>query len=390
MTELLLRLGVKDLSNPKSKETRAAVGRLSGFVGILCNLLLFAGKLTVGTLAASVSITADAMNNLSDATSSIVTLIGFRLAEKPADDEHPYGHARFEYLSGLAVAAMILLIGVELAKTSFQKILHPTAVEFGWITAGVLVGSIVVKLWLSLFNGKLGNLINSATLKATAADSRNDVISTAAVLAAGLVEYFTTWQIDGFVGMAVALFIIWSGCGLAKETISPLLGEPADPELRETISEFICAGPRVLGYHDLMVHDYGPGQRFASLHVEMDKDEDPLECHEIIDDLERTCYLEHGINLVIHYDPVCANDPETDRMRNLVTAILKMKDSRLSIHDFRMVPGAGHTNLIFDLSLPADLRDQKRQIQSALEAALNDLGEGKFYTVITFDHAAFN
>ena len=390
MTELLLRLGVKDLSNPKSKETRAAVGRLSGFVGILCNLLLFAGKLTVGTLAASVSITADAMNNLSDATSSIVTLIGFRLAEKPADDEHPYGHARFEYLSGLAVAAMILLIGVELAKTSFQKILHPTAVEFGWITAGVLVGSIVVKLWLSLFNGKLGNLINSATLKATAADSRNDVISTAAVLAAGLVEYFTTWQIDGFVGMAVALFIIWSGCGLAKETISPLLGEPADPELRETISEFICAGPRVLGYHDLMVHDYGPGQRFASLHVEMDKDEDPLECHEIIDDLERTCYLEHGINLVIHYDPVCANDPETDRMRNLVTAILKMKDSRLSIHDFRMVPGAGHTNLIFDLSLPADLRDQKRQIQTALEAALNDLGEGKFYTVITFDNAAFN
>ena len=390
MTALLLRLGVKDISDPKNKQTRAAVGRLSGIVGILCNLLLFAGKLTVGTLAASVSITADAMNNLSDATSSIVTLIGFRLAEKPADDEHPYGHARFEYLSGLAVAAMILIIGVELAKTSFQKILHPTAVEFSLITAGVLVGSILVKLWLSLFNGKLGNLINSATLKATAADSRNDVISTAAVLAAGVVEYFTTWQIDGFVGLAVALFIIWSGCGLAKETISPLLGEPADPELRETISEFICAGPRVLGYHDLMVHDYGPGQRFASLHVEMDKDEDPLECHEIIDDLERTCYLEHGINLVIHYDPVCANDPVAERMRNLVSAIVKMKDERLSIHDFRMVPGAGHTNLIFDLSLPADLRDQKRQIQTSLEAALNDLGEGKFYTVITFDNAAFN
>ena len=385
MTALLLRLGVKDISDPKNKQTRAAVGRLSGIVGIL-----FAGKLTVGTLAASVSITADAMNNLSDATSSIVTLIGFRLAEKPADDEHPYGHARFEYLSGLAVAAMILIIGVELAKTSFQKILHPTAVEFSLITAGVLVGSILVKLWLSLFNGKLGNLINSATLKATAADSRNDVISTAAVLAAGVVEYFTTWQIDGFVGLAVALFIIWSGCGLAKETISPLLGEPADPELRETISEFICAGPRVLGYHDLMVHDYGPGQRFASLHVEMDKDEDPLECHEIIDDLERTCYLEHGINLVIHYDPVCANDPVAERMRNLVSAIVKMKDERLSIHDFRMVPGAGHTNLIFDLSLPADLRDQKRQIQTSLEAALNDLGEGKFYTVITFDNAAFN
>ena len=390
MTELLLRLGVKELSDPKNKQTRAAVGRLSGLVGILCNLLLFAGKLTVGTLAASVSITADAMNNLSDATSSIVTLIGFRLSEKPADEEHPYGHARFEYLSGLAVAAMILLIGVELAKTSFQKILAPTAVEFSLVTAGVLVGSIAVKLWLSVFNGKLGNLINSAALKATAADSRNDVLSTAAVLAAGLVEHFTSWQIDGYVGLAVALFIIWSGCGLAKETISPLLGEPADPELRDAICECVCAEPRVLGYHDLMVHDYGPGQRFASLHVEMDKDEDPLECHEIIDDLERTCYLEHGVNLVIHYDPVAANDPEAERMRNLVNAIVGMKDPRLSIHDFRMVPGTGHTNLIFDISLPADLCGQKQQIQTSLENALNDLGEGKFYTVITFDNAAFN
>ena len=390
MTDLLLRLGVKDLSNPKNKQTRAAVGRLSGLVGILCNLLLFAGKLTVGTLAASVSITADAMNNLSDATSSIVTLLGFRLAEKPADEEHPYGHARFEYLSGLAVAAMILLIGVELAKTSFQKILHPTAVEFSAVTSGVLIGSILVKLWLSVFNNRLGELIQSAALKATAADSRNDVISTAAVLAAGLVEHFTTWQIDGYVGMAVALFIIWSGCGLAKETISPLLGEPADPELREAISAFVCTEPKVLGYHDLMVHDYGPGQRFASLHVEMDKDEDPLACHEVIDDLERTCYLEHGVNLVIHYDPVCCNDPESERMRNLVAAIVQMKDPRLSIHDFRMVPGTGHTNLIFDLSLPADMLSQKQQIQTALESALNDLGEGKFYTVITFDNAAFN
>ena len=390
MTDLLLHMSVKDLSNPKSKQTRAAVGRLSGIIGILCNLLLFAGKLIVGTLASSVSITADAMNNLSDATSSIVTLIGFRLSEKPADEEHPYGHARFEYLSGLAVAAMILLIGVELAKTSFQKILHPTAVEFSMVTAGVLVGSILVKLWLSRFNGKLGDLIGSATLKATAADSRNDVISTGAVLVAGLVEYFTTWQIDGYMGMAVALFIIWSGCGLAKETISPLLGEPADPELREAICTFVCSEPKVLGYHDLMVHDYGPGQRFASLHVEMDKDENPLDCHEIIDDLERTCYLEHGVNLVIHYDPVATNDPESERMRNLVNAILSMKDPRLSIHDFRMVPGTGHTNLIFDISLPSDLSSQKQQIQNSLENALNDRGEGKFYTVITFDNAAFN
>ena len=390
MTDLLLHMSVKDLSNPKSKQTRAAVGRLSGIIGILCNLLLFAGKLIVGTLASSVSITADAMNNLSDASSSLMTLIGFKLAEKPADEEHPYGHARFEYLSGLAVAAMILLIGVELAKTSFQKILHPTAVEFSMVTAGVLVGSILVKLWLARFNGKLGDLIGSATLKATAADSRNDVISTGAVLAAGLVEYFTTWQIDGYMGMAVALFIIWSGCGLAKETISPLLGEPADPELREAICTFVCSEPKVLGFHDLMVHDYGPGQRFASLHVEMDKNEDALECHEIIDDMERAMFNAHGIHLVVHYDPVVADDPAADRMRKLVLAILHVKDPRLSIHDFRMVPGTGHTNLIFDMAVPADLHSHHDQIQQSLESALNDLGEGKYYTVITFDNAAFN
>ena len=390
MTDLLLRLAVKPGEDPKSKHARAAVGKLSGIVGILCNLLLFAGKLTVGTLAASVSITADAMNNLSDATSSIVTLVGFKLAEKPADAEHPYGHARFEYLSGLAVAAMIVVIGFELAKTSVQKILSPTPVEFSLITAGVLIGSILVKLWLSLFNGRLGSLIDSATLKATAADSRNDVISTAAVLAAALVEHITTWQIDGFVGLAVALFILWSGWGLAKETISPLLGEPADPELRETIADFIQSEPKVLGFHDLMVHDYGPGQRFASLHVEMDKNEDALECHEIIDDLERACYREYDIHLVIHYDPVVANDPAVERMRKLVTAILHVKDPRMSIHDFRMVPGAGHTNLIFDVALPPEMLCQKQEIQTSLEAALNDLDEGKYYTVITFDNAAFN
>ena len=390
MTDFLLRLAVKDGEDPKSKHTRAAVGKLSGLVGILCNLLLFAGKLVVGTLAASVSITADAMNNLSDATSSIVTLVGFRLAEKPADAEHPYGHARFEYLSGLAVAAMIVVIGFELAKTSVQKILAPTPVAFSLVTAGVLTGSILVKLWLSRFNRKLGALIDSAALKATAADSRNDCVSTAAVLAAALVEHLTTWQIDGFVGLAVALFILWSGWGLARETISPLLGEPADPELRETIAEFIQSEPKVLGYHDLMVHDYGPCQRFASLHVEMDKNENALECHEIIDDLERACYREYGIHLVIHYDPVVADDPAVDRMRKLVTAILHVKDPRLSIHDFRMVPGAGHTNLIFDVAMPPDMLDQKQEIQTSLEAALNDLGEGKYYTVITFDNAAFN
>ena len=390
MTQLLLRLFVKNSENTQDPGVRSAVGSLSGFVGIVCNLLLFSLKLLVGTLAASVSITADAMNNLSDATSSIVTLLGFKLAGKPADEDHPYGHARFEYLSGLAVAVMIIVIGFELGKSSVEKILNPTAVEFTFATCVVLLGSIAVKLWLAFFNSKLGKMIKASALEATAADSRNDCIATTAVLLAALVEAVTDWQIDGWMGLAVAVFILFSGWNLARETISPLLGEAASQELQEQIVGFIGSNAKVLGYHDLMVHDYGPGQRFASLHVEMDKDEDPLYCHEIIDDLERECFQRYGIHLVIHYDPVVVNDPELDRMRTLVTAILKVKDGRLSIHDFRMVPGSGHTNLIFDVALPSDLRGQEKVLQAALETALNDLGEGTYYTVITFDQASFN
>ena len=390
MTDLLMRRFVPRGEGAESKKTRAAAGRLSGIVGILCNLLLFAGKLAVGTLSGSVSITADAMNNLSDASSSIVTLLGFHLAEKPADENHPFGHARFEYLSGLAVAGLIVIIGFELAQTSVTKILNPEAVDLQWVTVGVLLGSIAVKLWLSSFNRKLGMMIDSSALLVTAADSRNDVLATSAVLVAAVIERLTQWQVDGIMGLLVALFILWSGYNMAKETISPLLGECADPELRQTIADFVSAQPKVLGYHDLMVHDYGPGQRFASLHVEMDKNEDALECHEIIDDMERAMFREHGIHLVVHYDPVVADDPAADRMRKLVTAILRVKDPRLSIHDFRMVPGAGHTNLIFDLAVPADLHSQHDQIQQSLESALTDLGEGTYYTVITFDNAAFN
>ena len=390
MTDLLTRRFVLRSGDTDPKHARAAAGRLSGIVGIICNLLLFATKLAVGTLSGSVSITADAMNNLSDASSSIVTLLGFHLAEKPADEHHPFGHARFEYLSGLAVAGLILIIGYELAQTSIGKILNPSPVDLQWVTVGVLVGSIIVKFWLSRFNTKLGVMIDSATLMATAADSRNDVISTAAVLLAAVVERLTSWQVDGFMGLAVAAFILWSGINMAKETISPLLGESTDPEQRKLIADFVSGWPKVLGFHDLMVHDYGPGQRFASLHIEMDRNEDAVECHEIIDDMERTMLKEHGIHLVVHYDPVVANDPAADRMRNLVTGILHVRDPRLSIHDFRMVPGTGHTNLLFDLAVPADMIKEHEQIQQSLEAALNDLGEGTYYTVITFDNAAFN
>lgn len=389
MTKLLLHLFVPsgDYGAPKA---RAAIGRLSGIIGIVCNLLLFVGKLVVGTLAGSVSITADAMNNLSDASSSVVTLIGFKLAEKPADEDHPYGHARFEYLSGLAVAAMIVIIGFELGKTSVEKIISPAAVEFSVPVAAVLLGSIAVKLWLALFNRKLGKTIHSSTLLATSADSRNDCVSTGAVLIAAVIEAATQWRIDGFMGLAVAIFILYSGANLARQTISPLLGEAASPELRQQIVDYVSANPKVLGYHDLMVHDYGPGQRFATLHVEMDKNEDPLACHELIDDMERECYESHGVHLVIHYDPVVTGDKELERLRDVVTELLRAQDERLTIHDFRMVEGPGHTNLIFDVALPLDLRKEEKKIKQRLDDALAARGETRYYTVITFDPEAFN
>ncbi|MBO5129281.1 MAG: cation transporter [Oscillospiraceae bacterium] len=385
MTNFLMRLAVGEDADLTQTGTRAAVGRLSGVVGIGCNLLLAVGKLIAGVLASSVSITADALNNLSDAASSIVTLVGFKLAEKPADAEHPYGHARSEYLSGLAVAVLIIVIGFELAKSSVEKILNPEAVEITVVTVIVLLASIAVKLWMYLFNGKLGKLIDSSALAAAAADSRNDCIATGAVLVAAAIEYATSWKVDGWMGLGVALFVLVSGWNLARETVSPLMGEGADPALRQRIVDYIEASPKVLGYHDLMVHDYGPGQRFASIHVEMDCREDPLLCHEIIDDIERECLESHGIHLVIHYDPVETDDPKLKRMRTLVLSILRMKDSRLSIHDFRMAPGTCGTALSFDVALPADLLGQEEQIRSALTTALNDLGEGNYETLITFD-----
>ena len=390
MTKLLLRLFVKGHKTPDRPEVRSRVGMLSGAVGIVCNALLCVLKLIVGVLSGSVAITADAMNNLSDAASSIVTLVGFRLAQQPADEDHPYGHARYEYLSGLAVAGMILVIGFELGKTSVEKILNPTDVLFSVPVCIVLVGSILVKLWLFLFNRYLGKMVNSQALLATAADSRNDTVSTLAVLVALIVGTVFHLRIDGIMGLAVAAFILYSGVNMAKETISPLLGENASPQLRQQIVELVNACPEVLGYHDLMVHDYGPGQRFASMHVEMDQQADPLVCHELIDNLERACLRSYNVHLVLHYDPVVTGDAQLDRMRTVVLELLQQQDARITIHDFRMVQGKGHTNLIFDMALPADLMGKHKAIKAKLDADLQNLNEGTYYTVVTFDLATFN
>ena len=364
---------------------RARIGKLSGAVGIICNCLLAAGKLIVGHMTSSMSITADGLNNLSDGASSIVTLLGFKLAEKPADRKHPYGHARIEYIAGLTVAVMILFIGLELGKSSVEKLIDPEPIEFSFTAVWVLCASILVKLFMMLFNLKMGRRINSNALLATAADSRNDVMTTSAVLAASIVEHFYNVRIDGVMGIAVSLFILYSGIKLAGETMSPLLGEGANPELQKQITDYINGCPMVLGCHDLMVHDYGPGRRYASIHVEIDKNEDPMACHARIDRMERECLKNYGTHLVIHYDPVVTDDPEVNSTKRLVNTIIKVRDGRLTIHDFRMKDDGESVKMSFDMILPEDLRGQEQSIKETVEKALNSLDSKKYYADITFD-----
>lgn len=364
---------------------RARIGKLSGAVGIICNCLLAAGKLIAGHMTSSMSITADGLNNLSDGANSVVTLLGFKLAEKPADRKHPYGHARIEYIAGLTVAVMILFIGLELGKSSVQKFINPEPIEFSFTAVWVLCASILVKLFMMLFNLKMGRRINSNALLATAADSRNDVMTTSAVLAASIVEHFYDVRIDGVMGIAVSLFILYSGIKLAGETMSPLLGEGANPELQKQITDYINGCPMVLGCHDLMVHDYGPGRRYASIHVEIDKNEDPMACHARIDRMERECLKNYGTHLVIHYDPVVTDDPEVNSTKRLVNTIIKVRDGRLTIHDFRMVDDGESVKMSFDMILPEDLRGQEQSIKETVEKALNSLDSKKYYADITFD-----
>lgn len=380
MTNLLLRLFVKNYDNTDDPAVHTAIGRVAGITGIGCNFLLFVGKLAAGLLTGSISIVADAVNNLSDAASSVVTLVGFQLARRPADREHPYGHARYEYLSGLVVAALILVVGLELAKTSVQKIFHPEEILSSPTTVAILVVSIAVKLWMSRFYRVLGRRIRSVTLEASSADSRNDVITTAAVLAGYLVFRLFHVNIDGYVGLAVALFILWSGIGVARDTISPLLGARADDSLVEKLSNLVLSHEKILGIHDLLVHDYGPGQCFASVHAELSAQEDPLECHFIIDDIEQEALSSLNVHLVIHYDPVVTDDEELNEALRLVRQWIVEIDPRLTVHDFRMVRGARQTNLIFDMAVPYGLDLTTQKVQAVLEEKFRN--EGKSYHAI--------
>lgn len=385
MTKLIIKLFVKNSDQTDNPQVRAKYGSVAGITGILCNILLFISKLLIGLISKSVSITADAINNLADASSSIVTILGFKLSQKPADEEHPYGHARLEYLSGLAVAALIMVIGYQLASSSVDKIIHPEEVEFSAALVIVLILSILVKLWMAYFNFCIGRKINSKTLIATAADSRNDVISTTAVLISAIAAYSLNVNLDGIMGLLVAIFILYSSIGIAKDTISPLLGESADEELVKMVyHETLEFDDRVLGVHDLMVHDYGPGQRFASEHVEVDSKENVIDVHEMIDDIEKMFYNKHNIHMVIHYDPIVTDDEEVNRMKAFVLEQVKKIDERLMIHDFRIVRGNGHTNLIFDLAVPYALKGKEKSLQKQLDDLVQKEGM-KYYTVITFD-----
>ena len=354
MTQFLIRCFIKRPDDVKDAAVRTAYGNLASLVGMACNILLCIGKLLAGTLFGSIAIMADALNNLSDASSNVVSLIGFRLAAKAPDAEHPYGHARYEYLAGLVVSVTILAIGLSLLKESALKVLHPTPVAFSWLSIGVLAASILVKLWLSGFNRAVGKKINSETLMATAADSRNDVLTAGAVLLSTILCSLTGYGIiDGIMGVGVAAFILWSGWGLVMDTLSPLLGESPSPELVEHIERTVMSYPGVLGMHDLMVHDYGPGHQFASLHVEFPAETDPLTAHDVIDNIEKDFLQKDRLQVTIHYDPIVTADASVGVLRARLQEHARQLDPQLSIHDLRIVPGDSHTNVLFDLVFPA-------------------------------------
>ncbi len=384
MTGLLLRLFVKNHKNTEDPAVHFAIGSFAGTVGIVCNALLFLLKLIAGWLSGSVSVIADALNNLMDASASIVTLLGFRIARKPADKTHPYGHARYEYLAGLAVAVTMLFVSLELASSSLEKVFRPTAVDFSAVTLVILLCSIAVKLWMAAFNTTLSRRISSTALKAAAADSLNDVLASSAILAGCLTDHFFRIHIDGWIGLLVSALIFRTGCLTARDAVSLLIGKQADAEFIQTLQAHILSHDDILGIHDLLVHDYGPGQCFASVHVELSAEVDPIQCHEILDHIEREVLEELNVHLVIHFDPVSSRDPELPELRGLLTEILTGIHPELSLHDLRITHSAEGNTLRFDLSLPYALTPQQEDIRARIHEALTARGK-KYTTIIDFD-----
>lgn len=385
MTQILLRRFVCGYENVGDPEVRERYGTLSGAMGILLNLCLSLGKFLAGLATGAVSVTADAFNNLSDAATSVVTLVGFRLAGRGADEDHPYGHGRMEYLAGLAVSVAILLVGVELAKGALDKILHPEAVRFSWLSVGILCASIAVKLWMFAFNKDLSRRISSAAMAATAADSLSDCVATSAVLLGLLVSHFAQVSIDGWVGVVVAAFVLRAGWESAKDTVDPLLGKAPDPALVEGIRRTVLSHPEIVGVHDLMVHDYGPGHIMASLHAEVSIDADMAATHDVIDDAERELNQKYHIIATIHMDPIATNDQRVTQARAEVLGLAQSIDPAMTIHDFRMTEGPSHTNLIFDVVVPHGCALSDEEVRRELGRLAREK-DPRYITVVQVDH----
>lgn len=384
MNELLFRKFVKDYENVKDSSVRDSYGKLAGAVGIASNSLLCIMKIVIGWLSGSIAIVADGINNLADASSSVITLIGFRLAALPEDDEHPYGHARIEYLAGMAVSVMIILVGVELGKSSIEKIMSPEPLEFSWVLAAVLLLAIVIKIWQARFNIAAGKKIDSLTLMATGADSRNDVISTSVVLLGVLVGHFAQVQIDGYLGLAVAIFILWSGISLVRETVSPLLGEAPDPELVREIAQIAKSHEGILDIHDLAVHNYGPGKIFASIHLEVDAAVDVMKSHDLVDNVEHEIAEKLKINVTAHMDPVDLSAPYRNDIMEIVKKTIEPIEGVISMHDLRFVSGPTHTNVIFDIVVSPSCQYSQEEIKRIIDSAIQTKYPN-FFAVIDFD-----
>ncbi|MDD6605552.1 MAG: cation diffusion facilitator family transporter [Oscillospiraceae bacterium] len=385
MISLLARLFLKTEGRDEAA-LRKEYGILCGAVGIALNVLLFAGKFFAGTLSGSIAITADAFNNLSDAGSSFVTLLGFQLAGQKPDSDHPFGHGRIEYLSGLAVSMLILLMGFELAKSSLDKILHPAPVDSSWLVIAILCVSIAVKLYMSFYNRSLGKKLNAPAMLATAADSLSDSVATTAVLIATLVGRFSGLMIDGWCGILVAAFILWSGFNAAKDTINPLLGTPPTHEFVDQIKHLVMAHPAIIGIHDLIVHDYGPGRVMISLHAEVSASENVLELHDEIDNVESELREKLGCEAVIHMDPIVTDDGITEETRERVAALVHCIDDAINIHDFRMVAGPSHTNVIFDAVVPYGFRLTDSEVEEKIKTAVRTL-DGNYFAVVKVERS---
>ena len=386
MTKALIRLFIRDAENTRDARVREQYGVLSGAVGIACNVFLFILKVVIGLVTGSISIAADAFNNLSYGLSCMISIVGFKVSGKAPDEKHPFGYGRTEYIAGLVVAFIIVLVGFEFFKTSIDRILHPAPVAFSLVLVVILAISMLVKLWMGAFNVQIGRRIDSPVLMAAGQDSRNDVITTGVVILGMVAGQFTTLPVDGYVGVLVAAFIVWAGFGIARDTVAPLLGEAADPEIAKNIEKLVMESEYIVGVHDLIVHNYGAGRWLASLHAEVPSDSDFVAVHEVIDEAEKRVWQRTGVYLVIHMDPIDVNNEHVAALREQVDAVLRAIDENLSMHDFRVVDGARQINLIFDVVVPFSYdNDAKRDLMMTIRDKLKEI-DYRYNPVVTFDH----